>query len=144
MVRSLSKPRAACDTGHVPLLVVHGAQLKCSAGTSPASLSVLPGREADGGGKLAATVDDFVPMVNIAAFGMCTTQANPQVAAATAAAQGVLTPQPCIPVTVAPWSPGAAQTTVRERPALVAGSTCNCTWTGTVEIVDTASTIEVE
>src|SRR5260370_39169608 len=88
-------------------LVVSGAKLKCSQGTSPSSLTVLPGI-ADAKDNPLATVNDYKPMVNIAAFGMCQTQANPQVAAATAAAQGVLTPQPCIPVTTAPWSPGSS------------------------------------
>lgn len=128
----------------MPLLVVHGATLRCSCGTSPASLSVLPVREATGTEQRVATVDDFAPNVNIPPFGMCTTQANPQVAAATSAAQGVLTPQPCIPVVTAPWSPGANKTTVGERPALVAGSTATCAWTGTVDIADPATQIDVE
>ncbi len=39
------------------------------------------------------------PFVSIMPFAMCTSPANPTVAAATAAAMGVLTPMPCIPVT---------------------------------------------
>ena len=132
-----------CDTRAVPKLVVHGAQLKCSQGSSPSSLS-LATRKTSGSDIVAATIDDFVPVQNIAAFGSCLTQANPQVAAATSAAQGVLTPQPCIPVTTAPWSPGATKTTIDGRPALVTGSTCNCTWSGTIEISDPASAIEVD
>lgn len=91
-----------------------------------------------------ATVDDFAPQQNISAFGNCLTQANPQVAAATSAAQGVLTPQPCVPVTTSPWSPGASKTTVDGRPALTKDSTCNCAWSGTIEIVEAGSTLEAE
>ena len=57
--------------------------------------------------KPAANINDHIPMVNILPFGMCQSLANPMVAAATAAALGVLTPMPCIPVTPAPWVPGS-------------------------------------
>lgn len=128
----------------MPLLVVCGAKLSCSCGTSPASLAVLPGRMTDDSGNEIATVDDFAPMTNIPAFGMCTTQANPQVAAATSAANGVLTPQPCIPVTTAPWSPGASVTTLLGRPVLTADSKASCTWSGSISISSAGSQVEVE
>ena len=89
----------------MPKLVVHGASLKCGEGAAPATLSVLPANATDSESHALATVDDYVPMVNIGTFGMCKTQANPQVAAATAAAQGVLTPMPCIPVTTSACLP---------------------------------------
>jgi hypothetical protein len=120
----------------MPKLVVHGATLRCNQGTSPSSLSVLPTARTDGDQKPAATVMDFLPSVNIAPFGMCTTQANPQVASATAAAQGVLTPVPCMPVVTGPWSPGSAIVTIQEKKALTADSTCNCAWTGVIEVAD--------
>jgi hypothetical protein len=128
----------------MPKLVVTGAQLKCSEGLAPSSLTVLPTSPADADEKKAATINDYKPMVNVAPFGMCKTQANPQVAAATAAAQGVLTPQPCIPVLTAPWSPGASVVTIDQVKALSSDSKCNCQWTGSIEITDPGSTIEVE
>jgi hypothetical protein len=67
---------------------------------------------------------------------MCTTPTNPQVAAATSAALGVLTPQPCIPVITAPWAPGAAMVRVRNLPALHGGCTCMCTWGGLISITN--------
>lgn len=121
-------------------LVVSGAKLQCSMGTSTPSLKVLPDRHTDGDNNALATVDDYQPLANIPAFGMCQSTSNPQVAAATAAAQGTLTPQPCVPSTTAPWSPGNPNVTVNERPALTADSTCNCTWAGTISITDPANT----
>ena len=79
---------------------------------------------------MAATIQDFAPNVNIMPFGMCTTLSNPQVAAATSAALGVLTPQPCIPVTTSPWSPGSATVQINGAPALTATSMCQCAWGG--------------
>ncbi|AKT38842.1 DUF4280 domain-containing protein [Chondromyces crocatus] len=128
----------------MPCLVVHGARLRCSQGTSQATLTVLPSSEARGDEQPAATVMDHKPLLNVATFGMCQTQANPQVASATAAAQGVLTPMPCVPLVTAPWSPGASFVKVGQHAALTADSTCTCQWTGTVEVVDPGSVIEVE
>jgi hypothetical protein len=128
----------------MPKLVVNGAKLKCSEGMAPSTLTILPTVPADAGEMPAATVLDNKPMVNIAPFGMCKTQANPQVASATSAANGVLTPQPCIPVIPAPWSSGAAKTTLQAQKALTDDSTCTCQWTGRIEITDAGSAIEVE
>jgi hypothetical protein len=56
--------------------VVNGAQLMCSFGTSPSSLVVLLNRTvADN--QPEATIQDYIPMVNIMPFGMCMTPDEP-------------------------------------------------------------------
>jgi len=128
----------------MPELVVMGAMLKCDKGVAPGNLVVLPMNMVNGVNVPAATVMDFVPMMNITGFSMCmgTNSANPMVAALTAAALGTPTPAPCIPVTVAPWSPGASKTTVGMAgfKALTKDSTCKCMWNGTIEITDAGQT----
>ena len=62
--------------------------------------------------------------------------ANPMVAAATAAAMGVLTPMPCIPATVAPWVPGAPTVMLGDMPTLDNTSTLMCMWGGVITFVD--------
>lgn len=114
--------------------VVSSAMLQCTFGAAPASLTVLPDDRVMVEGRPAATVMDNVSMVNIPTFGMCMSLSNPQVAAATAAALGVLTPMPCVPVIAAPWSPGAAKTMIAGKPALTAGAMTNCTWGGVVSV----------
>lgn len=123
----------------MPSIVISGAQLQCDQGSSPSSLTVLPTNATDADEKPAATVDDHLPMVNVAPFGMCKSMANPQVAAATAAAQGVLTPQPCVPVLPAPWSPGSPNVVIKDRPALTADSKCSCAWAGSVSVSDSGT-----
>src|SRR6188768_1968856 len=109
--------------------VVGTAQLMCSFGVAPSVLTVVPkGKPVQAGGQMAATVQDFAPNVNIMPFGMCTTLSNPQVASATSAASGVLTPQPCIPVTTSPWTPGSLTVQVNGAPALTNSSQCMCAW----------------
>ena len=116
------------------LQVCMGAQLKCSFGVAPSVLSVLPINRV-----LTKTPDanimDHLPMVNILPFGMCQSPANPMVAAATAAALGVLTPMPCIPVTPAPWMPGCSTVMIANMPALNNSSKLNCIWGGMIEII---------
>lgn len=114
-----------------------GATLQCSFGVAPSSLMVIPkGPPTMAGGPLAASIMDFAPMVNILPFGMCTSLANPTVAAATAAALGVLTPMPCVPVTVAPWAPGSPTVLLGTFPALNNSSKCMCAWAGVISILN--------
>lgn len=116
-------------------LVVHGAVLRCSQGMAPAFLSVLSTRRTTGEDKSVATILDHAPGVNIGPFGMCRSAMNPTVASATAAAGGTLTPQPCLPATSAPWSPGELRISVGSVALLDTDSTCRCVWGGTVSIV---------
>jgi hypothetical protein len=83
---------------------------------------------------------DHIPIANIAPFGMCASIANPTVAAATAAALGVLTPMPCVPATPAPWLPGAPTVLIGGMPAL--DNTCKlmCLWAGVIQIVNPGQT----
>src|SRR5258707_1323435 len=119
----------------MPVQVVSGAALACTFGAAPATLTVLPVNRVSCGGMPAATIMDFVPMTNIGSFGMCLSLANPQVAAATSAAMGVLTPQPCIPVTTSPWAPGGVGVMIGGQPVLDNISTCMCTWAGVITVV---------
>ena len=115
--------------------VVTGAILQCSFGVTPSALIVIPmGLPVMSGGIFAATIMDFVPIANIPPFGMCSSLANPMVIAATAAALGVLTPMPCIPVTVAPWVPGSPTVIINNFPALNNSSKCICSWGGVISI----------
>lgn len=113
---------------------VSGAMLTCSFGVAPATLNVLPSAKVMIEGRPAAAIDATAPMLNIPPFGMCTSLSNPQVAAATAAALGVLTPMACQPVIAGTWIPAAPKTLIAGMPALVSGSTCVCAWGGMVSM----------
>jgi hypothetical protein len=116
--------------------VAMGAVLQCSFGASPSQLSVLPARRVDAEGMPAATIMDHQPMVHIAPFGMCSSIANPSVASATAAAMGALTPMPCMPATMSPWTPGVPAVVIAGEPVLDKTSTCMCNWGGVISITD--------
>ncbi|MEY8715401.1 PAAR-like protein [Francisella philomiragia] len=45
------------------------------------------------------------------------------------------TPCPCMPVTVAPWSPPAMKTKINSQPALLKKAKCMCIWGGQISIV---------
>jgi len=116
------------------LSVTTGAMLQCSFGVAPTTLNVLPISRVTIEGRPAAAITDNAPLVNIPPFGMCSSAANPTVAAATAAAMGVLTPMPCVPAVAAPWTPNAPTTMIGNKPALVSGSTCVCSYGGVISI----------
>ena len=116
--------------------VCNGAMIKCAFAVPPgmASLVVTPQNRVMSGGQPAANIMDHIPMMNIPTFGMCMSPSNPQVAAATAAALGVLTPQPCIPIVPAPWAPGSPTVLVGGMPALNNASMATCMWGGVITI----------
>src|ERR1700735_4045149 len=112
------REQAVNPGGKMAVQVVMGAMLQCSFGAAPSSMVVLPTNQTMAGGVPAATIMDNAPLMNIMPFGTCSSPANPTVAAATAAALGVLTPMPCIPATAAPWAPGAPTVTIGGMAAL--------------------------
>ena len=118
----------------MPQQVCMGAMMSCSFGAAPSSLIVLPINRVMTNNMPDANILDNKPMINILPFAMCSSLANPTVAAATSAALGVLTPMPCIPVTPAPWAPGSPTVLIANMPAL--NNTCklNCMWGGVISI----------
>lgn len=120
--------------------VCMGAMLQCSFGVAPSTLVVLPQNQTLTGAMPAANIMDHKPIVNIPPFGMCSSPANPMVAAATAAALGVLTPMPCVPVTAAPWIVGAPTVLVGNMPALNESSKLMCNWGGVIQVVNPGQT----
>ncbi len=115
------------------ILVCGGALLQCSFGQLPGTLLVLPTAKVMNMMPIASIMDNK-PFVNIMPFGMCNSLANPAVAAATAAAMGVLTPMPCIPTIVSPWTPGSATVLVGNNPALNNSSQLMCAFGGCINI----------
>lgn len=116
------------------LLACAGAVLQCSFGAAPSTLMVLPINRVLSGTP-TANIMDGKPLLNVMPFGTCMSIANPMVAAATAAALGVLTPMPCIPMTPAPWVPGVPTTLIGNMPALGMDSKLTCMWGGMIQIV---------
>ena len=99
--------------------------MSCSFGAAPSTLIPTPKPITTNFGT-AANIMDHAPMVNVPPFGICSCPVNPTVAAATAAAMGVLTPMPCLPNTPAPWMPGKVTILLQNFPALDDGATLQC------------------
>lgn len=88
-----------------------------------------------------ANLIDHVPLVNVMPFGVCMSITNPQVATATAAALGVLTPQPCIPNTATPWIPTAPPKAMAVKlPVLQNTDKLMCLWGGVIQVLDPGQT----
>ena len=113
--------------------VCAGALLQCSFGMAPSSFMVVDPMRPKVQNKPTGNILDNKPMVNIMPFGMCQSMANPTVASATAAAAGVLTPMPCIPVIAAPWTPGG-KPMISNSPALIDNCKCICNGGGQISV----------
>jgi len=126
----------------MPMHTCTGGLMMCSFGVAPSTFVATP-KMVQTGYMDAGNIMDHVPMTNIMPFGMCSSPANPTVAAATAAALGVLTPMPCIPATSAPWVPGAPTVLVNNMPAL--DNTCKlmCNWGGVIQFTNPGQQTEM-
>lgn len=118
--------------------------LQCSFGMAPSPLTVIDPTRPKIGGQPMANIMDNKPMVNIKPFGMCQSMANPTVASATAAAMGVLTPMPCMPVIAAPWAPGAPVAKLGKMPFLYDNHKCMCNWGGVISINNPGNVCKAE
>lgn len=107
-------------------VVVSGAKLMCPFGTTPSTLNATSQTKALGTSKPVATIMDIAAGSNITPFGMCSSLANPQVAAATTAALGVLTPMPCTMVAAGPWQATKPTILVDGKPILTQECTLLC------------------
>lgn len=116
--------------------VVQGAKLKCSFGDSESTFQIPMDHKIYIRNKPQGNIMDFKPNINILPFGMCSSLANPTVAAATAANNGRLQKMPCIPATVMPWFMGKNDKLLENFPALLNSSTTMCMWCGKITITD--------
>lgn len=119
----------------MPMQCCTGGTMMCTMGMAPSTFNATP-KTVQTSSMMAGNILDHAPMMNVPPFGMCMSPANPQVAAATAAAMGVLTPQPCIPNTPAPWVPGAVTVMLCNAPALDNTSQLMCVWGGVITFVN--------
>ena len=119
---------------------VQTALCTCSFGAAPMPLPVTSQQTVQTVGQLTATIMDN----KLTTFGMCSSLANPTVAAATAAALGALTPMPCAPVTPMPWAPGVPAVLVCGKPLLNNTSKLMCMYGGVIQVTMTpAMTVQV-
>ena len=104
------------------IVVVSGANAVCPFGTAPATINATSQSTCFGGSKPVATIMD----ISLSGFGMCSSLANPQVASATAAALGVLTPQPCTFVPAGTWSAGKPDIIIGGKAVLTNDACIHC------------------
>jgi hypothetical protein len=83
--------------------VPHGSLSRCSKGSNPSRLNILPITRVFVEGNPLGNIQDKEPFLNIHPYGICFSMENPEVIAATAAALGVLVPMPCVPMICTPW-----------------------------------------
>ncbi|MCV2355949.1 DUF4280 domain-containing protein [Paucibacter sp. B2R-40] len=126
----------------MPIHTCTGAQMMCTMGLAPSVFNATP-KNVITSFMPAGNIMDNKPIMNIPPFGMCQSPSNPTVAAATAAALGVLTPMPCVPMTVAPWAPGSSTLLVAGSPALNNTSSLACNWGGVIKIANPGQTTEM-
>lgn len=117
----------------MPQQVVTGAVAMCTFGLSPGNL--IGTSKVMMGGVPCLSIKDAAPLQNITGFGMCTSPSNPAVISATAAALGVPTPAPCIPVPAGTWLCQGAPM-VGGVTGLSSDGTITCSYGGAITIRD--------
>lgn len=111
---------------------IQTALLRCIFGNAPSPLMVLPINKYICVMGPGANMLDSKPFLNVLPFGMCISPGNPMFIAATAAALGVPTPVPCIPMTTNPWVPPNPTVVVGTAPAISKTAMLMCNWGGLI------------
>jgi len=118
----------------MPKCVCMGAKLKCSFGSGPKDMMVLPiAMVMNATINSLATQMDFIAMLNIPAFGNCTSPANPM-NWKMAGPVPVFVPSSCIPIPVMPWDPVAKKMKIGGNPAMLETSKTMCVWAGSITV----------
>lgn len=108
----------------MPLEVVNNSMIQCTCGDAPTPITITSQAACKIDNQLAGTIMDYAPTTNIKPFGTCKTL--------TASASGV--PTPCVPATVAPWTPGSATVKIGGFPALLDSDKLACTVGGMISV----------
>lgn len=111
-----------------------GAIVQCPFGAAPTPLVFLPTSMIFGKTGPMGSIIDFVPFLNVMPFGICMSLANPVTAALTAAAWGVLTPGPCIPVPAGPWLPAKPTVLSKLGPLTNDSTKLICAYGGVIQV----------
>lgn len=111
-----------------------GAVARCPFGASPTPLVFLPTSMVFGKSGPLGCMVDFIPFLNVIPFGVCMSLANPITASLTAAAWGVLTPGPCIPVPAGPWIPAKPTVVSKFGPLINTDTKLICAYGGVIQI----------
>ena len=117
--------------------------IECTFGTAPMPFMVLPTNEVTTVFMPTGVTKDHIPFVNILPFALCTSLANPAVAAATAAALGVLTPMPCTPVPTGDWVPGTPTVEIGGAPSIDETCTLSCAFGGVISFITPGQAITI-
>lgn len=115
----------------MPSPVCSGAKLQCSCGIGESALYIVEKGVGSSRERSLATIDDYLPLVNIPPFRACTAAANPQ--AANPSGQ-----KPCTPRPSQPWSDEVDFVTLHGSPLLEQSATLSCDYGGTVSLLDAA------
>lgn len=116
-------------------VVVTGGTAQCTFGTLPGVIAAGSQSKVLAEGKPVATILDFNAQC-ITPFGLCTTLTNPAVQAATAAALGVLTPQPCTLMPAGTWKPSKLTVQAGGSPVLTTECQGNCIYGGCIAVTN--------
>ena len=111
-----------------------GGLATCPFGVAPTPLTFLPAPPVLGTTGPMGKCTDMAPFLNITPFGVCMSIMNPITATLTAAAFGVLTPGPCIPVPAGIWIP-VAPMVMSAGPVLSSDSKLMCAYMGAISII---------
>ncbi|UQZ87804.1 DUF4280 domain-containing protein [Deltaproteobacteria bacterium Smac51] len=118
----------------MPLIIPHNTTCRCSCGTGLCKLIVMPDKQVFIDDLPVATIMDHKSGLNLPTFIMCTTAANPAVAANSGA------PAPCVPVLPSPWTAGSVNVKIHDEIILHETSTLNCVYGGLISIEQPSQT----